>query len=209
MANYLLRYITILSACCLSMAAHAHDGKNEAEAANACFVAPAALDADEIRAFLASPQRLLVNNPQGGLALSNEIRRGVGSSRSYFKSVIDLSKKANDAQLASIGSGLGRVAKGCASLNPEYAAQIQLEVLETKSERLIAAFVSASDEFETAALSASASSSPAGASAIGGNGVANGGAAGAGGDDATPTASGVFDIQRTTRFVRVEVSPFN
>ncbi len=152
-----------------------------------CFVAPAALSAAEISAFIASPSQLLTDFPTAGLPMANRVRSLAGSSADVLAALTGLVGRANPSQVAAIGAGLARAARACAAINPLYAAQIQEAVAGTPFET---AFLSASAETQTAALGAAGAGAGAGgapAGAIGGAGAGTGpgtglnGTAGAGG----------------------------
>lgn len=139
-----------------------------------CFVAPAALSAAEVSAFLASPGQLLTEFPTAGLPMANKVRSLAGSSADALAALTGLVGSANPSQVAAIGAGLARAARACAGVNPLYAAQIQEAVAGTQFET---AFLSASAETQTAALGAAGAGAGAGgapAGAIGGAGAGTG-----------------------------------
>lgn len=168
-----------------------------ASPAAGCFVAPARMSDADVRAFLASPQALLVQFASGGLPLSNQVRALVGSSADTLAPILSLAASANAAQSAAIGAGLGRAARACAATNPEYAALIQETVAASDNTALETAFLAGGNETQTAALGAAGGGSPVslggGASAIGGGGAPGGGANGsAGGTSATGAGTSSF-----------------
>lgn len=142
-----------------------------------CFLAPAKMSEAEIGAFLANPAALLSRNPLGGLAMSSDVRALGGSSALAIEAIVSLVATANPQQRSAIGAGLARAAAACARTNPEYAAAIQEKVAAIEAPDVIAGFLSASNEVQTAALGAT---STVGGGAVGGTG-GGGGAAGIGG----------------------------
>lgn len=123
----------------------------EAKADTSCFLAPAKMSAAEVDAFVANPAKLLADEPSGGLPLSNKVRALAGSSSQAAALMIELSKSATDIQKAAIGAGLSRVVQACASL-PDYAANIQNLVAGLGDPTVIAAFMAASSDVQTAAI---------------------------------------------------------
>jgi len=144
-----------------------------------CFVAPAALSAAEISAFLASPDQLLSEFPTAGLPMANRVRNLAGSSADALVALTGLVGRANPPQVAAIGAGLARAARACVGVSPLYANQIQEAVAGSPFE---AAFLAASSDTQTAALgagTAGAGGAPAGA--IGGAGAGQGAVSSQGG----------------------------
>ncbi len=145
-----------------------------------CFVEPARLSNADIGAFLSAPQSLLTQFASGGLPLSNQVRALAGSSSDALAALIGLSANANPNQAAAIGAGLARAARACATVNPEYASQIQDAVAATGNQALETAFLAGGTETQTAALGglAAGGSPTGGGGAIGGGGTPGGGANG-------------------------------
>jgi hypothetical protein len=158
-------------------------GAQEAKADTSCFLAPAKLSASEVDAFLANPSKLLTDEPSGGLPLSNKARALGGSSMVAAEKLVELSNSATDIQKAAIGAGLSRVVQACASF-PDFASNIQNLVAGLGDPTVIAAFMAASSDVQTAA--------------VGGAGV---GAAGGGvGGGATSDTSGQSNADNSTTF---------
>lgn len=146
-----------------------------------CFLPPAKLGDDRIAAFLAAPQALLDQNSGGGLPLANDTRGLAGSSSAAVPVLVELAKSGTPAQQAAIGAGLARAAVACSRTNPDYAAMIQQAVAASGIAGMITAFVSASNEVQTAAIGGAAAGGAGGAggaAGIGGGGAAGGGSAG-------------------------------
>lgn len=123
-----------------------------APTAAGCFVGAARLSDDAITSFLEQPDSLLTANPNGGLALAGSVRELTGSSADTLPKFQPLIATANASQKSAIGAGLARAARACQRSAPEYAQQIQAFVAATQSPELVAAFVGALNEVQTAAL---------------------------------------------------------
>ncbi len=89
--------------------------------------------------------------------------------------LIDIAKTGTSAQQAAIGAGLARAALACSRNDPDYAAMIQEAVANSGLAPIITAFVSASNDVQTAAISGAAA---AGGIGGGAGGIGGGGAAG-------------------------------
>lgn len=167
-------------------------GMNSSALAAAC-VRLANLTTVDVNAFTANPAILLdMSDP---LVLSSLVRALVGSSGEALLPVIEQAKTANAAQMAAIGSGLGRAANSCQVTDPLSKLAIEKAVAEAASADpnlapLLAAFAKVLAEGGTAALGPGASSAAA-ASGIGNDGQV--GQTGPGADDGTP-----FDGAATT-----------
>ncbi len=167
-------------------------------AASACFVAPAKLSDDKVAAFMASPSAILTTYAAGGLPMANEVRALAGSSADTLDALIALVSQASSPQKAAIGAGLARAAKACAGVSPDYAALIQEKIAGVNSPELVTAFLSASNDVQTAALGGGATGGAAGGAGGGAGGL--GGSAGAGGsfgngssgDSSTANTSGSY-----------------
>jgi hypothetical protein len=159
----------------------------------ACFVAPARLSDAQIADFLVSPAAVLADNPNGGLPLSSRVRSLAGSSSAAVQAIIALVPSASMEQRAAIGSGLARAARACARPSPLYAAFIQEQVAGIDAVEVIAAFLAASEEVQTAAVAGGASGGASGGAAaagLGNAGQAGPFSGGLSGDDAVAQADG-------------------
>ncbi|OAV52750.1 sugar transporter [Rhizobium sp. WYCCWR10014] len=167
-------------------------GMNSSAFAAACL-GPANLSSVDVSGFTASPAVLLdMSDP---LVLSSRVRALVGSSNDALSPVIEQAKKASVAQMAAIGSGLGRAANSCQVTDPQFKLAIEKAVAEAASADpnlapLLAAFAKVLAEGGTAALGPGASAAAA-APGIGNDGQV--GQTGPGADDGTP-----FDGAATT-----------
>lgn len=176
-----------------------------AGATGGCFVAPAALSAADVSAFLSAPDALLTNFPSAGLPLANRVRSLAGTSADTLAAMVGLLPRANPSQVAAIGAGLARAARACAAVNPEYAAQIQDAVAGTNNSAFETAFLGATSETQTAALGAAgagaAGAGAPGAGAIGGGGTPGGGVnGGAGAGAGTAPGNSAFSAGASSRF---------
>ncbi|OWO95283.1 sugar transporter [Rhizobium esperanzae] len=160
--------------------------------ASACL-GPANLTPADVGGFNANPAVLLdMSDP---LVLSSRVRALVGSSNDALLPVLEQAKKANAAQMAAIGSGLGRAANSCQVSDPQFKLAIEKAVAEAASADpnlapLLTAFAKVLAEGATAALGPG-TGAPAAASGIGNTGSI--GQTGPGSDDGTP-----FDGSTTT-----------
>lgn len=158
-------------------------GMNSSAFAAACL-GPANLTPVDVSGFTTNPAVLLdMSDP---LVLSSRVRALVGSSNDALAPVIEQAKKANAAQMAAIGSGLGRAANSCLVSDPQFKLAIEKAVAEAATADpnlapLLAAFAKVLAEGGTAALGPGASASAAG---IGNDGSV--GQTGPGADDGTP-----------------------
>lgn len=155
----------------------------------------------DVGGFTANPAALLdVSDP---LVLSSRVRALVGSSNDALSPVIEQAKKADAAQMAAIGAGLGRAANSCEVADPLFKLAIEKAVAEAASADpnlapLLAAFAKVLAEGGTAALGPGASAAAA-AAGIGNDGTV--GRTGPGSDDGTPyegaaTTAGTLQVSR-------------
>lgn len=169
-----------------------------------CFVSPARLADDDIGGFLGSPAALVTLYPNGGLEMASRVRGLAGSSAEAVDPLLGLISQFNSTQKAALGSGLARVARSCVTVTPEYAQSIQEKVAAANSPEVTAAFLSALNEVQTAALGAGAG---AGAGAAGGvGGGAAGSSGGSGGDSSVATTTGDFTIGSRSRSLVTNVT---
>jgi catechol 2,3-dioxygenase-like lactoylglutathione lyase family enzyme len=98
--------------------------------------------------FLADPDQILLENPDGGARLAVEVRDLALSDPTTLQSILGLLPKASKAQKAAIGAGLAQAARVSARSNPGYAKEIQQAVVRTKDGELIEAYdATATGEF--------------------------------------------------------------
>lgn len=163
-----------------------------ASASAGCFVGAARLSDDAISSFLSAPDSLLTTNPNGGVALAANVRELAGSSADTLPKLQALISSANASQKSAIGAGLARAARACQRSAPDYAQQIQAFVAGIQSPELVAAFVGALSEVQTAAIGGGAVGGGA-AGGAGAGGIGNTGAGAGttgGGTDTSSTVGG-------------------
>lgn len=135
----------------------------------------------QINQFLANPQSLLANNPNGGEQLTNAVRDLVLADPSTLATIMSLVSQANSDQQASIGAGLGLAAKALADSNPQLASQIQAAVAATGSQTVIASYATASGNTVTAGTPGGGGGGGGGGVGPTGAGLPTGGGGGGGG----------------------------
>jgi hypothetical protein len=90
--------------------------------------------------FLADPDQILLENPNGGPRLAADVRDLALSDPATLQSILGLLPKASKAQKVAIGAGLAEAARVSARSNPGYAKEIQQAVAQTKDADLIQAY---------------------------------------------------------------------
>ncbi|MGV3550898.1 hypothetical protein [Rhizobium sp.] len=100
----------------------------------------------EIDAFLSNPEKLLADNPGGGLGLSNSIKVLASSSSKAYASIIAMSKNGSAVQQASIGAGLARAFGECKDSQPDFAQKMQEDIAVQKGSDLFVAYLAASNQ---------------------------------------------------------------
>lgn len=168
------------------------DATDDGEAV-ACFLPPIKLPAEDVEAFLANPAALLTDYAEGGLLLSSRVRALAGSDERTLDPLLALIDTASTEQRAAIGSGLARAATACAPSSEKYAALIQEKVAALDNNELLTAFLSASNDLETAAIAGALGGFVGGAPGLGGVGDP-GPSTGPFGDEATPNADGTLTL---------------
>lgn len=132
----------------------------------------------EIAQFKANPDNLLTTYASAGLPLSTEVRGLTLTDPSLVATLIEVAKKANDAQKGAIGAGLAEAARIMATTNPAGAADVQRLVAQSGLSPLITAFIALSNGTLTAAIGGGG-----GEGAGAGSGGATGGVGAAGGSN--------------------------
>jgi len=130
----------------------------------ACVSSTEAMPVSDLEAFFSNPQKLLSDNPGGGLSLSNQVRTLSLSSSKAYAAIMDIAKNATGSQRSAIGAGLARAFAGCGDTQPEYAQAIASDVADLKGSELFAGFSGANTGTNVAAVNAAGASS----SAVGG-----------------------------------------
>lgn len=81
-----------------------------------------------VSAFLANPDQLLQQNPNGGSQLSNAVQALALADPSTFKALLGLTAKANDPQKSAIGAGLAQATKIEVLTNQALATDWQQQI---------------------------------------------------------------------------------
>ncbi len=138
------------------------------------------LPAQAVSEFLANPNTLLANNPNGGSQLVSAVRDLVLADPATLASIISLLNNANPAQQSAIGTGLGQAALASVQNNPSLANQIQEAIAAANVQVATAAYSSTTGNAVTAA----------GSPGAGGGGGGGGGGIGGSINTAFPTGGG-------------------
>ena len=134
------------------------------------WVAPAAAD-------------LLSKYPDGGGALTSDVRNMVMQSGDTAKAITGLADKATPAQRQAIGAGLGQAAQACLRTDQAIARSIQEAIVGTPARDLVLAYSSITGDRSTAAT---------GGGFGGGGGSLGGGGLGATAGSFTANNAGFF-----------------
>jgi hypothetical protein len=118
----------------------------------ACLAAPSKVSDSVLGAFLAKPDGLLVENPTGGLPMSNQVRALSGSSDKAFDAIVGLIKTANKSQKSAIGAGLARAIAACRDSNPAFGDKMSLKVAEISDADMMVGFNAANTDIATASV---------------------------------------------------------
>lgn len=116
---------------------------------------------NDLDAFLSNPQKLLMDNPGGGLGLSNSVMVLASSSSSAYASIMGLVNGASDPQKSAIGAGLARAFGKCKDSQPDYAQKIEGDVADMKGSNLFLAYAGANKDNVVASVNAAGASSSA------------------------------------------------
>ena len=98
-------------------------------------VAPAA-----VQQFLANPAALLAQFPNGGPALSTQIRDLAASDPAALNAIVGLLANATPDQASAIGVGLGQAAELAVNSDPAFATQIQTAIVNSNNNSALVAF---------------------------------------------------------------------
>ena len=175
-------------------------GSAWAEAGTGCFVSPARLSDAEIASFVGQPGDMLKQFPGGGLPMVARVRALAGSDYSTVDLMMALASKASPAQASAIGSGLARVARACAKIDPAFAQALQEKVALSQVAALLSGYQNAGSDLLTASLGGGGQGGGGTASGITGGGQA--GPSGPGSDNGIPTVSGEFSVGSSSRVNR-------
>jgi hypothetical protein len=146
-------------------------------AGQAAIVPPAA-----IAAFLANPNQLLNEFPNGGRDLARRVSDLVDSDKATLATLIAIAKTANEDQRKAIANALAQVAKAYASSgDPAFANQIQQAVANSGLPEFAKAYAEAAGDTGTASTGGGG----------GGGGPIVGGPTGGQNNGTTPGTGGV------------------
>lgn len=109
-------------------------------ASAAVYSSQQALPSATVQQFLANPQGILSQYPNGGPQLTNAIRDLAASDPSTLSAIVGLLKNATPDQATAIGAGLGQVAELAVNADPAFADQIQTAVVSSQNVSAVVAF---------------------------------------------------------------------
>jgi hypothetical protein len=109
-------------------------------AAAAVYSPQQALPAPTIQQFLANPNGLLSQFPNGGPDLAKMVRDLAASDPQTLSALIGLLRGANPSQASAIGTGLGQTAELAVNTDPAYATEIQTAVVTASNDSAMVAF---------------------------------------------------------------------
>lgn len=81
-----------------------------------------------VSAFLANPEQLLQQHPDGGMLLANAVQQLALSDPATFKVLLGLLANANERQKGAIGEGLAQATKSEVLTNQELATEWQQQI---------------------------------------------------------------------------------
>jgi len=139
---------------------------------NACVSGSARAPETAIQDFVSSPEALLARHPEGGRALTLEVRSILTSDVTAAEAMASLAKSASPSQKASLGAGSSQAVQACVRNRPDLAAKLQAVMGQVADGQFMAAFLSAAGGVDSASISAG-----------GGVGGATGGDGGRSGND--------------------------
>lgn len=138
--------------------------------------------------------QLLPSFPNGGPALSSEVRNIVASNPEELAGIVGLIPAANVAQRSAIGAGLGQAAGVCNRPDPDTARRIQEAVIAAANPEMLASFQEVTGDRQTTAVAGGGGRG----GSIGGGGTVGSSASGNGGSYLAPStlsypnSTGVF-----------------
>jgi len=129
-----------------------------------------ALPAQTIQQFLANPQGLLSQYPDGGALMVSRVRDLVASDPGTADPILALLKSANPEQASAIGTGLGQVALMAVGQDQAFATDLQTKVAQAGDTSAISAFSAVvGGDIKLAATGPGAGAGGGGESQTGGN----------------------------------------
>jgi hypothetical protein len=109
-------------------------------AQGSCLLAPAKLTDSALKSFKDRPQELLRRHPEGGAAMSAEVRRLAGSDLSTVALLIELARGQGEVHVVAIAIGLAQATMACSRVRAELGQLIKQEVSQSGFSELSAAF---------------------------------------------------------------------
>ena len=109
-------------------------------ALSAVYTPRQALPVETIQQFLAKPEGLLSQYPDGGPLMVARVKDLVASDPTTVDSILALLKSANQEQASAIGTGLGQVALMTVAQDQAFATDLQTKVAQAGNTAAIVAF---------------------------------------------------------------------
>ena len=92
---------------------------------NACVSGSARAPETAIQDFVSSPEALLARHPEGGRALTLEVRSLLTRDVTAAEAMASLAKSASPSQKAALGAGSSQAVQACVRNRPDLAAKLQ------------------------------------------------------------------------------------
>jgi hypothetical protein len=172
------------------------EARAQSAGGNACVSGSARAPEAAIQDFVSSPEALLARHPEGGRALTLEVRSILTSDVTAAEAMASLAKSASPSQKASLGAGSSQAVQACVRNRPDLAVKLQAVMGQVADGQFMAAFLSAAGGVDSASISAGGG--VGGATGGDGNNAGNSGSSGGnrtvadsseGGTTATPSTS--------------------
>jgi hypothetical protein len=109
-------------------------------AMSAVYSPQQALPAATIQSFLANPEGLLSQYPDGGALMISRVKDLVASDPATANPILALLRTANPEQASAIGTALGQVALMAVAKDQAFATDLQTKVAQTGNTSAIVAF---------------------------------------------------------------------
>jgi hypothetical protein len=161
-----------------------------------------------VSTFLANPEQLLQQNPNGGVPLSDAVQGLALADTSTFKALIDLTTKATDQQKAAIATGLAQATKIEVLTNQALATDWQQQIAAITDPSFKIAATNAFGDVQLGSVGGG--SLGAAGSGLGGPGNGSGGGTGGGAPEnigSTPTTTSFFTVTSSINGASNSVSP--
>lgn len=98
------------------------------------------LSSQAIQQFLAHPDALLAQYPNGGADMIKAVQDLAGSDPATLNALVGLLAKASSEQATAIGTALGNIAKAAVNTDQGYATQIQVAMSLANNDTALSAF---------------------------------------------------------------------